>query len=283
MTDTYEARGPHLPDVLTRQSPWVYLFVGVTIVHAWLLVLQPELATARLTGVLISLLGAALFVRHPDARRTMLAFGTLIPIVDAPIVQFLDSLSPPSELFAGLSPALVAASTFTTLVAVAGALYLAVGLAAARQRAGTQVDRAIAVWLGAIGIVTVVIGAIPVGVPSSSSEWLLFGIGLVLSLGSTLTWCYVAAVAIGGSLAGEAPRRGWGLAAIGSALQVVVFIITAVGSTFIVPEGLRTPLVVAIAGAIIVGWACLLAAFALGLPAITDDRPGATPPGSAGG
>ena len=147
MTETYEARGPHPPDVLTRQSPWVYLFVGAALVHvavAWIewagrgpLAPPQDLLTLlseRVDDALISLLGAALFIRHPDARRSMpflafglglLALGPLLQLVDTPVTQFIDSLAPTDAEFIGLSPAVVAYHVFTSPIGVAGCSTLA--------------------------------------------------------------------------------------------------------------------------------------------------------------
>jgi len=122
MTDTYEARGPHLPDVMTPQSPWVYVFVAAALVQAALAWQQmvgrgtlPGLDDVyqlkfRIDNVLISMLGAVLFVRHPNARQAMpllafglglLALGPMLVEVDVPVTQFIDSLAPSGEEFIG--------------------------------------------------------------------------------------------------------------------------------------------------------------------------------------
>ena len=312
MTDTYEARGPHLPDVLTRQSPWVYLFVGAALVHlaaAWwdwagrgpvtdaqeLL----SLLAVHANDVAISLFGAALFVRHPDARRSMpllafglgfLALGSLLRLVETPVTQFIDSIAPSDAEFVGLSPAVVAYHVFISLVAVAGVLYVGVGLADARTRPRRNVERSVLSLLVVVAILTVAWGLLPIGgaqTPASPYEWVLVGIGVVLSLLSTLAWAYLVAVVFGGWLAGEEPRAGWRLALVAGLidliLPVVSTILIVIGALFQSASGSFLPI---FGAAGVVGWILWLAAFAVGLPAgssATGDRSEATPPGSEAG
>jgi hypothetical protein len=312
VTETYEARGPHLPDVLTRRSPWVYLFVAAAFVHlavAWIdwagrgpLAPPQDLLTLlseRVNDALISLFGAALFVRHPDARRSMplLAFGLgllalepLLRLVDTPVTQFIDSLAPSKESFIGLSPAVVAYNVFLSLIGIAAVLYVGAGLGDARTRPRRNIERSVLSLLVVIGILTVAWGILPIGgaqAPASPYEWVLVGIGLVLSLLSTLAWAYLIAVAFGGWLAGEEPRIGWRLAliagVIGLILPVVSTILVVLGPLF---QPVSSSFLPAFSVAGTLGWILWLAAFAVGLPAgssATADPPEATPPGSEAG
>jgi hypothetical protein len=307
MTDTYEARGPHLPDVMTRQSPWVYPFVAAALIQlvlAWQQLVSsgttPGLEDIyevkfRLDNVLMSLLGAALFVRHPDARRSLpllafglglMALGPLLDIVDRPVTQFLDSLAPSGEVFSGLSPAVIAYQVFTSLLTVAAVVYVGVGLADARRRPRHPAERSVLVVVMIIGIATVVLTLAPFGVsplPATPYEWVLLGIGFVVSLLHTLAWSYVIAVTFGGWIAGDAPHRGWGLAlaasVIGLALRVVNTMLIVIAS---LSEQLSNDLLPVVSAAVTLSWLLLLVAFAVGLPA-TDDPPEATQPGSAAG
>lgn len=315
MTDTYEARGPHLPDVLTRQSAWVYLFVGAALVHiavAWIdwsgrgPIAPPQdlvsLLWVQADAALISLFGAALFVRHPDARKSMpflafglglLALGPLLQLVDAPVTQFIDSIAPSDAEFIGLSPAVVAYHVFTSLIGVAGLLYVGAGLADARIRPTRGAERAVLSLLVVIGILIAAWQLLAVGgaqAPASPYEWVLVGIGLVLSLMSTLAWAYLVAVVFGGWLTGEEPRTGWRLALvasfIGLILPVVSTILIVIGTLFQSASSPLFPLFGLVGLAGIVGWILWLAAFAVGLPAgsaATGDRSEATPPGSEAG
>jgi hypothetical protein len=307
MTDTYEARGPHLPDVLTRQSPWLYVFIGAALIHlaaAWLdwagrgpLAPPQDLVTMiaeRTPSVLISLFGAALFIRHPDARRSLplLAFGLglmtlgqLLTLIDGPITRLIDSLAPSSEVFVGLSPAVVAYQVATGLIGIVAVLYLGAGLASARRRPIHIAERSFTGVVAIIGIATVVLpyALVPLQLPTTPFEWALVAIGLVLSLLHALVWSYVVAVAFGGWMAGEAPRLGWGLAllagALGLALRILTAMLLVIGN---LSGGLSQPALTAVGLLGTAGWVLLLAAFAAGLPAM-DDPPEATRPGSAAG
>jgi len=315
VTDTYEARGPHLPDVLTRQSPWVYLFVGAAFVHlaaAWwdwagrgVLADAQELLlllSVRGNDAVISLFGAALFIRHPDARRSMpflafglglLALGPLLQLVDTPVTQFIDSLAPSGAEFIGLSPAVVAYHVFTSLIEIAGVLYLGVGLGDARTRPRRNVERSVLSLLVVIGILTVAWQILPIGGaqgPASPYEWVLLVIGVVLSLLSTVAWSYLIAVVFGGWMAGEVPHIGWGLAFVAGLVGLLVRIFSAISIVIAnLSQAVSSPFaplfpVFGVAGT--VGWILWLAAFAVGLPArssATADPPEATPPGSEAG
>jgi hypothetical protein len=302
MTDMYEARGPHLPDVMTRQSPWVYVFVAAALVHVWLALQQlsgrgvtPGLddvyqVSFRINDVLISLFGAALFIRHPNARRSLpllafglglMALGPLLNLVDTPVMLFLDSLAPSDTGFIARSPAVIAYKVLTSLVAIAAVFCVGVGLAHARQRPRHPAERPVLTLVMLIGIASVLLALIPLGtgrLPATQYEWVLLGIGFVLSLLDALAWSYVIAVAFGGWIAGDAPYLGWGLALAASAMGLVVramFILIGYLS-----EPLSSDLLPVVSVAVTLSWLLLLVAFALGLPATADPQE-ATPPGSA--
>lgn len=315
-----EARGPHAPDVLTRLSPWVYAFGLVAALQLWtgwrewssdyVIVDLPAasvLAHRLISGVVPPLLGAALFARHRDARRTMpllvfglalFAFAELLRAFDRTIFEFLAALSaggfPTGD--GSLMPAAVAYGVFTSLLGLFAALYTGAGLASARRQERTAAERPMAIWLASSAIVSVVVAlaSIPQVVTGQPTPDLVLqlGIGTVLSLFVTLAWAYLVAVTVGGWVAGEAPRRAWLLAAIATSLLFAVRLI--VGAVLGVGEPWIT--VVNVAGyASLVAWLLLLAAFVLGLPSPpepsaeasdaepTADRPAATPPGSAAG
>jgi hypothetical protein len=113
-------------------------------------------------------------------------------------------------------------------------------------------------------------------------------LGVVLSLASTFAWAYLAAITVGGAIAGEMPHRPWQLAAVG----VVVLIGSPLLSTAVAALTVPTPgnPLIWLAGiATALGWLVLLAAFATGVPspapvdAATADPRAATPPGSGAG
>jgi hypothetical protein len=137
-----------------------------------------------------------------------------------------------------------------------------------------------------IGIATVALTLAPFGtgsLPATPYEWVLLGIGFVVSLLHTLAWSYVIAVTFGGWIAGDAPHRGWGLAlaasTIGLALRVVNTTLIVIAS---VSAPVSSDLFPVVGVSVTLSWLLLLVAFALGLPA-TDDPQEATPPGSAAG
>ena len=322
MTDTYEAHGPHLPDVMTRMSPWVYLFLGAALVHVWLGWLQLSergvpidlgaiyQVEYRFDQTVITSFGAALFLRHPDARRSLpflafgvglLALGPLLDLVETPISQFLESVAPSGETIPGYSPAAIAYRVFTSLIGIAAVLYLGVGLSDARRRPRHNAERSIFVLFVIIGIATVAWQLLPLGsggAPSTPFEWVLVGIGFVLSLAYSLAWSYVIAVTFGGWMAGEEPRVAWGLAFAAGAIGIGARI---VNTLFILIANLTEPvsnsLFPVVNAAVTTSWVLFLAAFAVGLPSTagpstdslpatpadtlaTGDRSEATPPGS---
>ena len=309
MTDiTPEARGPRLPDALTRLSPWVYLFVIAAVAQvaaAWLdwRGLGSQAAPFDLTAAIVSrtgaiaasLIGAALFLRHPGARRTLpllvfaailLTVGQLADLVEAPVRRFLETIAPTADNGLEISPASIAYSVFTTLLSVFAALYLGAGLAEARRNGPIRSERLLTTWLAVVGIAAVLISAIPIGqatVDASPRTIVLFVIGVILSLLVTLTWCYVLVVTLSGWIGGEGPRRGWGLAALTAMIVLFIRIVVSVGSVMSLPPAVGDITLRAVAFGSTLGWVLLLAAFLVGLPATTGDRPEATPPGSVAG
>jgi hypothetical protein len=307
VTETYQARGPHLPDVITRMSPWVYPFIVSAVVQAalaWQRLVAPGVfprlddvyqVQFRIDNVLISLLGAALFIRHPDARRSLpllafglglLALGPLLDVVDSPVTQFLESLAPSGDEIIGSSPAAIAYHVFTSLIAVAAVVYVGVGLADARESRRHPAEQSILGLVMLVGIATVVLGLLAVGAgrfPATPYEWALVTIGFVVSLLHTIAWSYVIAVTFGGWLAGDSPHRGWGLALAAGAIGLVVRIVS---TMFVIVANLSVPLssdlFTVVGTAVTLSWLLWLVAFALGLPA-TADRPEATPRGSEAG
>ncbi len=313
-----DARPPHLPDVVTRQSPWALFFAAVTLLQVWRAtqLFDPSVngadAGAAISYVLswtasvtAPVLGLVLFWRHPDARRTMpllvfglllLAFGELLDVFSEPIGRFLSGITPPSDTDPlSQAPALFAFRLFTSLLAVFGLLYLGAGLSSARSRERRSAERPLAIWLGALAIVSTVLSFLVLtGLPDQATPILIVQLilGTVLSGLVTLGWAYVATVTVGGWMAAETPQRAWVLAALGAlALLGLRLIFPVLG---LVPlQADQQPVVFVITPLVsYAGWLLLAAAFVLGLPtpssavedgAPTADRPEATPPGSGAG
>ena len=178
-----EARPPHLPDVATRQSPWLFLFGALIAVQIWRLFQgwDPRLNGANAVtafNYVLSwaaafappLMGFALFYRHPDARRRMpllvfgillLSLGELLSALDAPIRELLSNLTPPGDQeFILDTPAEFAYRVFTGLLTIFGLLYLGAGLSTARSRPRARVERPLTVWLAALAFVAAVLSAV---------------------------------------------------------------------------------------------------------------------------
>ena len=305
-----DARPPHLPDVLTRQSPWVYAFALATAILVWVAwrevaLSEPELIDYRsfvalvVTTAVFPLIGAIVFVRQPAARKTMpllvlgLALLSAVELLDAFDTPIYEALAGPDQAFD--APTVVAYGVFVSLARLFGMVYLGVGIASTRRRAPTRAERPLAVWLAALAVVGVVAGAVALGPPSTSGGAVdLVGavIGLALGLGATLAWAYVTWAIVGGAMAGEVPNRAWQLGAVAIS---ILFAFRVVSGVFVLfgqdAQGLGVAAILVSLGA----WILLVIAFALGLPtpapadeAMTEDDatvdpPAATQPGSAAG
>jgi hypothetical protein len=297
-----EARGPHLPDAVTRLSPWVIAFVAVAIVQVWFgfrawsgqfAIPQPDnvplLAHYLVPSAIVPLFGAALFVRHPDARRTMpaLVFGLvlltivqLLASIDAPLRAFLDSLSSPDD--GPVSPANVAYAVFRSLLQLFAILYIAGGLAEARRVTPSAAQRPLALWLGALAVAGTVISIASVaqfGLDlSGPGGALVLAIDIALALFTSIVWAYLVAVTVGGVLAGDAPKMAWRLAALGAAIifvfRLLAGIVLGVGDPW-------TSLVLIGGYVALAGWLLLLVAFWLGLPVPADPAPADAAPADA--
>jgi hypothetical protein len=299
-----EARGPHLPDRLTRVPILVWPFVILAVVQIVAIVLEDWMAmTADPGGVALnygariaaSLLGAALFLRHPDAVRTLpiLVLGVTLMAVEQVIGVLSVALGP---LFAESwivptddTTTYVGASVFSIVRSAIGmlaVLSLALGLAAARRIEG-GVDRPVLVVL--IGGSIVVAVASDIGFRLLTSESVIvspiaYVASVVVGLASLLATSYLVAVALAGWLAGERPSIGWALAAASGSVTIAIVAAFALVS-LIQPRDLG-PLLTVFSIAIAASPVLLLVAFAIGLPSTepdaTPDPPGATTPGSAG-
>ena len=314
-----DARPPHLPDTLTRLSPWVLFFVAVVALQLWRLVQawQPsvipgdvrsaiEYILSWVPALTAPLIGVALFYRHPDARVSLrvlvfgvilLSFGELMSAFQEPIRDFLRGLAPADDpTLLAETPAEFAFRVFTLLVTIFGLLYVGAGLSSARAHEATKAERPLTVWLAALaGVGSVVSLTALSALPADSTPMLTIQviIGVVLSAVVTFAWAYLAVVTISGWIAREAPRRAWGVAALATTILFGFRLIFPALS--LVPFGPDSgPILSLLAYVSWTAWALLIVAFALGLPATpgsvseadadaTGDPPAVTSPGSAGG
>jgi hypothetical protein len=294
-----EPRPPHLPDALTRVSPLLIPFVllaGLQADAAWLdWVRQGDLRGPNalelivmqwLPGVCVSLLGAALFYRHPDAHRrlpmltmgvVLLALAALVVAID-PIDQALMNAAPVDAenidsafLWHGIYAAAI------TVVNIFGLVYVARGLAGARRFGDVMSGRAVGIALIALVAVASVVSLVPYFTTPEAAELLtpVNVVSLVLAKIETLAWIYLLVIAFGGWLAGERPRIGWLLVALAAVIEVFFLLVLVVSGLVDLSQGgffLRMLTWLGIAK-----FGFLLAAFALGLPSTAPVSPSDEP------
>ncbi len=316
-----EPRPPHIPDRLSAISPWVLPFLVVAAIQLWVLWINQPLSTnqgstveywlgtryqfAEIAG---SLIGLALFLRHPDARRTLpqIAWGALLLLlaqVMGLLEQTLDpvfvALAPPSDDLFFFSPLKEAYSIFTSLVAVFGIAFIASGLSAARRYESTGPVRGLAAVLVILAVVSAVVSTTVSMLQLTTSEFEVSPALVGTIIGSllarflrTLAFSYLVVVSVAGWLGQEAPRSAWRLAAVGAGLLLFPGLMSFLW--VLLPQEGLFPIFTFIQEGIVVGWILLVAAFALGLPStesiphdestgVTPDRPAAMTPGSAAG
>ncbi len=320
-----EARPPHLPDRLTRLSPWVFLFVLTALFHVWFawrewsiggVLADPSslgsIIWSRITAIVTSLLGAALFIRHPDATRrlplvvvgvVLVALEQLMTTGSESLQEVFARLTPPGDDPLPFVPAAAFFSVVTSLVGVVAVLCIARGIASARRFEDVIRFRRLAIVLVLVSILGVAASLVSLGETTfESSMWTspLVAIGITMSLMVALAWAYLLVVSLRGFVARDEPRVGWGLVALAATLFVVIrlafnvvgFAFNVGGAVSVLQSVAEIVLILAGYGSVL-GWILLLLAFALGLPStkpvvesasdITVDRPAATLPDSAPG
>lgn len=310
-TPWQEPRPPHLPDRLTSASPWVLPFVLVVIYQLWLLwVGQPRAGELDLyieywvgsrygwTGLLGSLIGLALFIRHPDARVTLpqvtsgaflLLLSHVLLLLETTLDPFFIALAPPGDELSFFSPVKQAYSIITSLIGILGIAFIASGLSAARRYEGRPVRKLAAVLtiaavaslgLSIAGLTTIEFEVSTALVAAVISSLLVNFLGL-------LAVAYLLLVTLTSWLGQEEPRVGWGLAALGSGLMLLNGLLTSVVGLLPVSQDVLLTVVGSMADAGLVGWVLLIVAFALGLPSTvsvpTDDPLATMQPGSEAG
>jgi hypothetical protein len=314
-----EPRPPHLPDRLTSISPWVLPFLGVVLFQLWLLWINQPLSTnqgsvvdywlgtryqfAEIAGALI---GLALFLRHPDARRTLpqVAWGALLlllaqamGLLEQTLNPVFVALAPPTEDLSFFSPLKAAYSIFTSLVAVFGIAFIASGLSAARRYESTGPGRGLVAALVILAIVSAAVSMLLTTPAEFDVSPALVGaiIGsLVAQVLRTLALSYLVVVSVAGSLAQEAPRSAWRLAAVGAGLLLFSALVAPLTGLLSLSQEGFLAVIAFIQEGVVVGWVLLVVAFALGLPSTvsipddelagaTPDRPAVTTPGSGAG
>jgi len=287
-----EPRGPHLPDWTARIPGSAWAFLAVAALVAWRAASDllsssiDEPATTLSVSLSIAgrvaapLLGAALFVRHPDALRehralalgcALLAASVLAGSFRGDVHGLLDGLAGDTESF-GPSPWSTAYGAAVTLAAAGGLLALGRGLRAARTRASRLSERPLLVVALAVPVATAVIATSALLGTEGQEDMLgVFLVSNAAGLAVGIAWAVLAVEALAGAHAGEAPATGWRLAAVATwgmlaeglwSLLAGLFYM-AVPDAALAASGLLS--VVSVAGSLM--WLLLLAAFAAGLPA----------------
>ena len=304
-----EPRPPHVSDELTGVSPWVIAFLilaGIQVLAGWLEwvsrhdqqhpIRALSIVVIGLPGFCSTLLGAALFYRHPDALRRLplLVFGaallTIVALLDLwnePLssTAFLPEIFPrfPEYGFGVNESTLILSRIYTAamnVVLVFGLLYLARGLDGARRSAPVVSGRVMGIALTIVALASAGFSLEFVLTYHEPGDIMipLDVMALVMRLISALAWSYLFVVAIGGWLAGERPRAGWLLVALAAGIEIAIR--TFLEGVVNIPQSASTSIFLAA----VVNWVLLLRAFAAGVPSTTTpDRLAATTPGSAAG
>ncbi len=316
-----EPRPPHLPDQLTRFSPWsipFLLLAALQIIVGWqqwaasgATSAEPWLAwvvTDRLPSLAATLLGAALFLRHPQAHRTLpavtvgvalLALAELLRLVAGPLGRLLPALSTGTDEFPFTTPFLIGSFVFVSVVTVVGIVNIARGLRAARRSKAEVSVRGRSVILIAISVVATGIAAWTTA--NAYDAWGTLSIlavtsTLIVSLAFMFAWSYLLLVALEGWVDGERPQSGWLLAGLGAGIVLANAVFVAVSGLLPLPPDNSPVVLQVLVLSYVAGWLLLLLAFVMGVPATvaetvesdetvgaTADRPAVTTPGSGAG
>ena len=293
-SDLPEARGPHLPDALTRNplGVWPFLALAVLATYGRWVVLSTGgfenpvdivwFVIGSVETLAAPLLGAVLFYRHPSAHRLFpaLTFGVALfafaIIADALRGPVLDGIRGRDLEFENAILASTGYSVIEALFRVFALTYVAIGLADARQVENSDADGRGWVLLVVTALSTSALGA-ALTLASVPYQSLVVAPMLIAQFFVTLAWAYVGWTAFRGWTAGEEPRPAWGLVAttgIGYLVLTVVVSLLNVALWVIGPTESRVPLVFEfyqVLTAVFAGfWLALLAAFWLGLPAEPD-------------
>jgi hypothetical protein len=250
-----EARGPHLPDPLTRvpaklpRTSWAFVILAVAtgLVQTLdrVLPLWPDTETdigpyvRAVLSVILSIIptiatilfGAALFARHPRAWTThraltvglvLLAVAGAMQAVTGRVAELFLVVTTPADDLTFLTPGLIAYTLMTALLATLGTFYVARGVRTARLRTdpqgGSRWTTTIALVATLLTLSTIVGGIVTIARVSAAAGDVYFGYNVAILAVSWLTLAaqaYLAVVMWSGMAAGEEPARAWGLGTVG--------------------------------------------------------------------
>jgi hypothetical protein len=293
-----EARGPHLPDIITRfwaATVFVLLAIAYVVWYATHTTIAPDASLAdfvvyvlqAVPAVAAILLPAVILVRHPDAWNTVrtILFGAFLfaavqgmLILADPLQSFFETLTPPSEDLPFLVPASAIYNALISIVAAFGLGYLAVGLSMARRYTDTR-SRWVTGWFVPVATVFgTIIGVLEVSridfgtTPMTPPLAIYLASSVILGALRLAVWAFLSSVVTKGWLEGEEPRAGWALASVATWLVLLALVIVNLTGVIDVPnDTFGTLLRYAIVLAYAAGHVLLLLAFLVGLPKIEAD------------
>jgi hypothetical protein len=236
-------------------------------------------------GVASILLPAALLARHRDAwgRLPTILFGTILfaayqglVVVADPLQPIFESLTPASEDLPSLVPLSVLFDALVALVAILGITYIALGLGQARRYADRPAA-AVALLVPVAATIATILAVVSVSRydfgDTALSPPLAVYLATTVALGvlRVVVWAYLATVALRGWWSAEEPPAGWWLVVLAAALVLIALALVNISGvldpqsdTFVTVYGYAT------SSAYALGHLCLLAAFAVGLPALDE-------------
>jgi hypothetical protein len=167
-------------------------------------------------------------------------------------------------------------SALISLVAAFGLGYIAVGLSLARRYEGGS--RWTTGWFVPLATVFgTVVGVLAVSriqfgdTPMTPPLIIYLASSVILGVLRIVMWAWLASVTTRGWLAGEDPRSGWGLASVATVFVLLALaIVNLSGLITVADDAFGTGLGYVIVLAYSAGHLLLLAAFAVGLPALDD-------------
>ena len=184
------------------------------------------------------------------------------------------SLTPASDTLSDLVPLAALFDAIVSLASVLGVTYIALGLVQARRYEDRPADAAALVVPVAATLATI-IGVLAASrfdfgdTPLTPPLAIYLAATVALGILRVVAWAYLAATVIRGWWSGEEPNTGWWLAVLATALVLIALALVNVSgildtsdTTFVTAYGYVT------ATAYALGHLCLLAAFAVGLPAL---------------
>lgn len=293
-----EARGPHLPDVLSRVPFGALMFGLLALARLIWFVRETELGPPLTLQVFVAYVGglvpavvaillpSALLLRHPDAwsrARTLLIGASLFAVVEglrvlSPALQpVFESITPGSEETPYLVPLALAYSSAQALLAAFAVANVGLGLAQARRyldRRGTLLIVLAAAFVVVVASASrvILVSRVPFDeITMTPTVAVYLASAIVLGILSIGAWAYLAVTAARGARAGEEPGRGWILVAMAAWLIATAFAAGAVAALAEpTPEtqGFYTALSQAISVVYTLGYLSLLAALLVGLPSL---------------